>query len=1040
MAIIEHKTGIDKQTNEDDLSVYRHIKGAKDKEFSNALQTDIRWPVLYHLSEMRHSLFNWYEFDPSAKLLEVGGAFGALTGLFCEKCASVTTVERNATRAEALALRHQDYQNLTVWVGDITEMEPAPVFDVVVVAGPLASQQYPSVFLQQMAQWMQPGGRLLLAAENRFGIKYWCGAPEPVTRVPFEGINGRAKGVFSQKELGEMLQNAGLVTQQFFYPMPDYNLPQAIFSPAHLPDAESVLRCWPAYPTNSTMVGAEYALYQDVIENGGMAFMMNSFLVECGNGIALSPVEYAVLSTDHPRGGQFATTVRNDGTVRKLPLHKESLQTLEKLVQNTNELATAGISTVPGKIENGALVMDRVDSPNLYLYMDELLKRNQPEGLKAIHDVFDELYGYICSSSPKAQAGQNNYPNANDTQDWDLILKTAYPEMIPLNCFYDGKTIAFYDQELAYENWPAKHVMFRAVFHSPVRYREDLLGEIKKKYGLDGLWDTFLKFELELAAKNRNHDLNKAYYSFLTTSFEGHMYENALFLASRQLNRHMLHKGWHRLAVYGYDEKSALFCEQCQRAGFQIVGVIDPNAEELGKAANARYTFVPLEQQLADVDAVVVATQKDIYHAVQALQKIYSCPVITQKEMETWFEPVQPVGMSAEIRSGYLVTVEMKNLWAVELDLLEKLLKVCKKYNLQVWAVNGTLLGAVRHKGFIPWDDDIDVMMPRKDIEKLKEVAEEEFLYPYFLQTPQNQPEALLNITRLRNSATTFYRYEQEMKIGGHKGCAIDIVALDGTYDSVPEQNAHNSKVKRYRGILSALRQDWDYRLDCAEEQSRELLAQARLYEPARVQKVLEDIYAECDCDTAKYWAILGRERENIWNKDVFAQTIWMDFEHLKIPVPGGYAAVLDALWENTEVPEKPSQRTKKIFYFDTQTPYQESDIYREQQRTMGAFNNAENMEIFVFGAGLMLNTYMKVHGKKYPPVFLFDNDPAKWGSRLYDIEIKNPEEILELMGENSRIIIVNRNYEEITKQLEDMGIFDYYYYAEGKLYGEKEI
>ena len=87
-----------------------------------------------------------------------------------------------------------------------------------------------------------------------------------------------------------------------------------------------------------------------------------------------------------------------------------------------------------------------------------------------------------------------------------------------------------------------------------------------------------------------------------------------------------------------------------------------------------------------------------------------------------------------EVRDGYLVTAKVKELWAVQIDLLCELDRVCKKYNLKYILDFGTLLGAVRHKGFIPWDDDLDVSMLREDYDKLMEVGPTEFTHPYFLQ------------------------------------------------------------------------------------------------------------------------------------------------------------------------------------------------------------------------------------------------------------------------------------------------------------------
>ena len=79
--------------------------------------------------------------------------------------------------------------------------------------------------------------------------------------------------------------------------------------------------------------------------------------------------------------------------------------------------------------------------------------------------------------------------------------------------------------------------------------------------------------------------------------------------------------------------------------------------------------------------------------------------------------------LKEEYRNGYLITEKMKKVWAVELDLLSELDRVCKKYNIKYYAAFGTLLGAIRDKGFIPWDDDIDVWLLRDEYERLKQVA-----------------------------------------------------------------------------------------------------------------------------------------------------------------------------------------------------------------------------------------------------------------------------------------------------------------------------
>ena len=84
-----------------------------------------------------------------------------------------------------------------------------------------------------------------------------------------------------------------------------------------------------------------------------------------------------------------------------------------------------------------------------------------------------------------------------------------------------------------------------------------------------------------------------------------------------------------------------------------------------------------------------------------------------------------------EIRCDFLVTKERKKIWAIGLDLLLEFDRVCKKYNLSYFLIHGSLLGAIRHNGFIPWDDDIDVAMLRSDYNNLMNIAAKEFSNQY---------------------------------------------------------------------------------------------------------------------------------------------------------------------------------------------------------------------------------------------------------------------------------------------------------------------
>lgn len=125
----------------------------------------------------------------------------------------------------------------------------------------------------------------------------------------------------------------------------------------------------------------------------------------------------------------------------------------------------------------------------------------------------------------------------------------------------------------------------------------------------------------------------------------------------------------------------------------------------------------------------------------------------------------------------FKVTKQRRAVWCTELEMLEEFKRVCKKHHLRYFAFGGTMLGAIRHKGFIPWDDDIDLAMLRSDYDKLRTVANKEFKKPYFFQTDYND-RLFRGHAQLRKSDTTGIMIE-EMNCKYNQGIFIDIFPLD---------------------------------------------------------------------------------------------------------------------------------------------------------------------------------------------------------------------------------------------------------------------
>lgn len=150
-----------------------------------------------------------------------------------------------------------------------------------------------------------------------------------------------------------------------------------------------------------------------------------------------------------------------------------------------------------------------------------------------------------------------------------------------------------------------------------------------------------------------------------------------------------------------------------------------------------------------------------------------------------------------------LTAPQLSALKEKELDLLKAFITVCQQLDLTYFVVGGTLLGAVRHKGFIPWDDDIDIGMLRADYEVFVAKAQQMLPEHIFLQTVDTDPEYLANYAKLRHSDTTFIETTVKNRKINH-GIFIDIFPLDYYPDASTARNFFQFRNKMYSHRISA--------------------------------------------------------------------------------------------------------------------------------------------------------------------------------------------------------------------------------------------
>lgn len=136
------------------------------------------------------------------------------------------------------------------------------------------------------------------------------------------------------------------------------------------------------------------------------------------------------------------------------------------------------------------------------------------------------------------------------------------------------------------------------------------------------------------------------------------------------------------------------------------------------------------------------------------------------------------------------------------LKILAEIDRICKKHGIRYFLAGGTLLGAARHRGFIPWDDDLDIMMLREDHDRFLAVAPQELPEHLFLQTPQTDPGCHYLISKVRLSGTVFESELLARFPGLHRGLFVDVIAQDYTANTPLGQKMHLKLSLLARGLV----------------------------------------------------------------------------------------------------------------------------------------------------------------------------------------------------------------------------------------------
>ena len=342
------------------------VQNYRESEYEHVIQNTRSWSVMYHLSYIRENIVSWLPITKEDTVLEIGAGCGAITGQLSNMAKKVTCIELSKKRSLINAHRHKEYDNIEIVVGNFKDIEPeiTEKYDYISLIGVLEyAQSYIGGdnpyhdFLKTVGKHLKDDGKLIIAIENKFGLKYFAGCKEDHLGTYYGGIEGYSKdaGVrtFSKKKLEKIVRECGY-QPKFYYPYPDYKLPHTIYSDEYLPSMGELTTNMRNFDADRVVTFDEAKGFDSIIEEGDFDYFSNSFFVlasfddlsKCTRQLPL----YAKYANERSKEFRVATIIQQDEDrkrhVYKMALDKETNRHIEMICENYKSLCDLYEGTV----------------------------------------------------------------------------------------------------------------------------------------------------------------------------------------------------------------------------------------------------------------------------------------------------------------------------------------------------------------------------------------------------------------------------------------------------------------------------------------------------------------------------------------------------------------------------------------------------------------------------------------------------------------------------------------------------------------------
>lgn len=257
------------------------------------------------------------------------------------------------------------------------------------------------------------------------------------------------------------------------------------------------------------------------------------------------------------------------------------------------------------------------------------------------------------------------------------------------------------------------------------------------------------------------------------------------------------------------------------------------------------------------------------------------------------------------------------------LDILLAIDKVCEQHDLKYYIWAGTMLGAIRHKGFIPWDDDLDIAMPRPDYDKLMAHASEWLPAPYEVVAAETDPSYPLPFAKVQDASTTLIERMHLRYLGG---IYIDVFPIDGVPDNGIRRKMHFAHYEYWKRVLYLLHRD-PYKHGKGPSSWVPLLCR-KLYTLEGVQKKIRTLLRRYNYNSCCLVADYDDGQRGAMDKRILGTPTPYDFEDKKVKGVEKYDDYLSNKYgDYMTIPKDADKRQHNFHYLNLEQSYKDSNL-----------------------------------------------------------------------------------------------------------------